>query len=92
MKRHCGITGKVCFKSAKRARDRQRQINASNISDKTIQSYYKCDHCDYWHLTSMSKSKFQVMEKHKNKIQELILPKKSLKILASQRLEYLRNK
>ena len=67
--------GKKRFETAKEAGDRTNQINHENKKNKKknppLRSY-KCDECGGYHLSSMNKHKYKMVNdvKYRNKIHE----------------------
>ena len=86
-------TNNICqkkgFKTKKIAQEALEEIlkYPTKVQKRELKHVYKCDQCGFWHLTSMSKKQFQIIDRNKKDREALSNVPKDI---IEKRIEYLK--
>lgn len=89
----CPVTLKVQYNNERLAQLSISTINKQNKdTHKRLQTSYRCEYCQKYHVSSMSKAKTTAIQKNMKEQSVKVIEKKGMNEYIDARLDYLTNK
>jgi hypothetical protein len=93
--KRCKVTIKVMYRTTKEAKEAIKSINEQNKLTKgirTLKGFYLCEHCNKYHITSMSKDDKRKKEYRETLYKKTQENKEGYNDYINQRLELLKKR